>query len=95
LFCVCGELLPWATKLAGVPPFRKAVAGDFAIGLQPDALPACASITAWAGIASLSRLPGKAIPESASASEKCGRSIGRWRRLGAADAGKIVPAVFV
>jgi len=40
-------------------------------------------------------LARKAIPESASASEKCDRSKGRWRRFGAADAGKIVPTVCV
>jgi hypothetical protein len=95
LFFVCGGPLHWATMARWSSAIPQSGRGGFNIGLQPDALPACASVTALAGIASLSRLPGKAIPESASASEKCDRSTGRSRRPGAADAGKVVPAIRV
>jgi len=63
LFFVCGGPLRWATMARWGSAIPQSGRGGFAIGLQPGALPACASITALAGNAGLSRLPGKAIPE--------------------------------
>lgn len=71
--------------------------GGFNVGWQsgaPSHLPACVSTNhLGAGTASLSRAPEGQIPESIRKRESRARRSSRWRRLGAADAGKIAPAI--